>query len=115
MKAIPALAGALVLAGIIQAATFGALRGIVHDPDCRPVPAADVIVKSNPSDETRTLATDAQGIFEITALPVGAYTVTVGKDGFAPSMQAVVVTSGSAPVLHFQLVIGAQQEQVTVS
>jgi outer membrane receptor protein involved in Fe transport len=115
MKALPALAAALIFTGFSQAATFGALRGIVHDPDHRPVPAAEVIVKSSTSDDTRTVATDTEGSFDVTALPVGAYTVTVRKDGFAASTQTVVVASGSAPVLHFQLVIGSQREQVTVS
>jgi len=39
----------------------------------------------------------------------------VSKDGFAPAVQEIVLASGSAPVLHFQLMIGARSEQVTVS
>ena len=40
-------------------------------------------------------------------MPVGAYQVTVTHDGFAPATQEIVVASGSAPILHFQLAIGA--------
>ena len=36
-------------------------------------------------------------------LPAGAYRVTVTKEGFAPAARDVVVVSGSAPTLHFQL------------
>ena len=61
------------------------------------------------------LTTDADGAFEATALPVGSYVVTVTTEGFAPSQQQIVVASGSAPVLHFQLAIGTKSEQVTVS
>ena len=106
----------VVLAQVaIWAAVFGTVRGVVHDPDHRPVQGAEVLVKSSSSDYARKLTVDADGGFEATALPVGAYLVTVRKDGFAPSVQEVIIASGSAPVLHFQLKIGARAEKVTVS
>src|SRR5258706_2880593 len=99
----------------LWAAVFGTVRGVVHDPDHRPVPEAQVLVKSFSSEYSQKLATNPEGAFEATTLPVGAYTVTVMRDGFATSIQQVVVASGSAPVLHFQLALGARQEQVSVS
>jgi outer membrane receptor for ferrienterochelin and colicin len=99
----------------ISATVFGTVRGVVHDPDHRPVQNAQVIVKSSDSDYSRKLVTDQNGGFEATAVPVGAYIVTVATEGFATSGQQVVVGSGSAPELHFQLLIGTQREQVTVS
>ncbi|HXI44570.1 MAG TPA: TonB-dependent receptor, partial [Bryobacteraceae bacterium] len=97
------------------ATVFGSLRGVVHDPDHRPVSSARVILKSDSSDYSETLTTDATGAFETASVPVGAYTVTVTRDGFAPSAQAVVVSSTSSPVLHFQLALGVTQQAVTVS
>jgi len=73
------------------AAVFGTARGVVHDPDHRPIQGAEVVVKSSSSDYTRTLTTNTDGGFEATALPVGAYFITVRKDGFAPSVQEVVI------------------------
>ena len=72
----------LCLAGVllpftVWAAVFGTVRGVVHDPDHRPVPGAQVVVKSSTSDYSQKLTTDADGSFEATALPVGAYLVTV--------------------------------------
>jgi hypothetical protein len=101
--------------GALWAVVFGSVRGVVHDPDHRPVVGAHVLVKSTTSDFSRTLSTGPDGNFEATSLPVGAYQVTVTQHGFAPEAQEIVVTSGSAPVLHFQLVVGARTEQVTVS
>jgi hypothetical protein len=100
---------------VIWAAVFGTVRGIVHDPDHRPIQGAEVVVKSSNSDYAQKLTTDAGGSFEASALPVGAYLVTVNRDGFAPSVQQVVVASGSAPILHFQLVVGTRTEQITVT
>ena len=72
-------------------------------------------MKSRSSDYARNLTVDADGGFEATALPVGAYLVTVRKDGFAPAEQEAVIASGSAPVLHFQLTIGARNDAIAVS
>ncbi len=97
------------------AAVLGSVRGVVHDPEHRPVSGAQVVVKSSTSDFSQTATTGADGDFEVTSLPVGAYQVTVTHDGFNPSAQAAVVDSGSAPILHFQLAIGAVQESVSVA
>jgi hypothetical protein len=99
----------------IWGAVVGSVRGVVHDPDHRPAQGAEVLIKASSADSVRKLTTDSDGGFEATALPVGAYLVTVRRDGFAPSVQEIVIASGSAPVLHFQLVIGSRSEQVTVS
>jgi len=106
---------AVLLPVAIWAAVFGSIRGVVHDPDHRPVQMAQVVVKSSSSEYSQKLTTDADGGFEATALPVGSYVVTVTIEGFAPSVQQIVVASGSAPVLHFQLAIGTRSEQVTVA
>ena len=104
-----------LLSASIWAAVFGTARGVVHDPDHRPVPGALVVVKSANSDYSEQVATGADGGFEAGALPVGEYVVTVSKDGFAPAVEEVVIASGSAPVLHFQLRVGARSDQVTVA
>src|SRR5438128_1601869 len=90
----------------LWAVVFGSVRGVVHDPAHRPVVGARVLVKSATSDFSRTLSTGPDGNFEATSIPVGAYQVTVTQEGFAPAAQEIVVASGSAPVMHFQLVIG---------
>jgi TonB dependent receptor-like, beta-barrel/Carboxypeptidase regulatory-like domain/TonB-dependent Receptor Plug Domain len=74
-----------------------------------------VVLKSSTSDYSQMFTTDPDGAFEATAVPVGSYVVTVTMEGFAPSVQQIVVASGSAPVLHFQLAIGTRSEQVTIS
>ena len=104
----------VLLPGVTWATVFGSVRGVVHDPDHRPVPSAQVVLKASSSDYSRTLSTGGDGAFEATSVPVGAYQVTVTRDGFAPSEQDVVVVSGSAPVLHFQLSIGTTQQVVNV-
>jgi len=99
----------------LYAVVYGSVRGIVHDPDHRPVAEAQIVLKSTTSDLSRALKTDADGAFEAAALPVGRYLVTVTREGFEPATQDVVVVSGSAPVAHFQLSIVGTRQSVTVS
>jgi outer membrane cobalamin receptor len=94
---------------------FATVKGVVHDPQHRPVPGAVVTLTARQADWTQTATTDEGGAFQIAAVPVGDYTVTVVLQGFAPARQAVSVASGTAPVLHFQLDLAPVTETVTVS
>lgn len=109
---IPALL--LAVTPFARAVVLSSLRGIVHDPDHRPVAGARVSVKSTSSDYTQTLTTGPDGTFETVTIPVGEYQVTVARDGFQPSIQQIVVSSREAPVLHFQLAIGTTSQVVNV-
>lgn len=106
----------LILLGTPLFATiFGTVRGVAHDPDHRPVLDANVSLQSTSSDYKQTGKTDSSGEFQFAAVPVGQYRVSVTRDGFAPVEQAVLVTSGSAPVLHFQFHLATAKESVEVT
>ncbi|MBV8847505.1 MAG: TonB-dependent receptor [Bryobacterales bacterium] len=99
----------------LLAVVLGTVRGVVHDPDHRPIPDARVTVKSANSDFSQSVTTGADGSFEI-SVPVGAYTLTVEREGFATAEQkTVVASSGGTAVLHFQLSLGQVEQTVTVS
>src|SRR5579864_4589000 len=100
----------VALAGI-----FGNVRGIVHDPDHRPIAGAQVTLHAAHSDWSKTAETGADGEFEFPAVPVGEYRLTVSRDGFAPADERVTVASNSAPILHFQLKLAASRQSVEVS
>jgi outer membrane cobalamin receptor len=115
---IKALAGAcllLLVAASASATIFATVKGVVHDPQHRPVPGAVVTLKARQSDWTRTTATGADGAFQIPAVPVGDYSVSVALQSFAPAKQDITVTSGTAPVLHIQLELAGVSQTVTVS
>jgi TonB dependent receptor/Carboxypeptidase regulatory-like domain/TonB-dependent Receptor Plug Domain len=94
---------------------LGAIRGVVHDPQHRPIVDAVVTLKSKSSNWTKTLNTDATGQFQFNAVALGAYFVSVANEGFAPASQAVTVISGSVPSLHFQLQVAISSENVKVT
>ena len=107
---------ALLLTSIAAFANvYGAIRGVVHDPQHRPVQDAMVMLKAKSSDWAKTATTNANGEFQINAVPLGDYTVTVVSKGFAQTAQDVTVISGTVPVAHFQLQVASAHEEVTVS
>src|SRR5271157_646326 len=105
----------LMLALAASASIFGALRGVVHDPQHRPVEGAMVMLRSKTSDWSTTANTDASGQFTFNAVALGEYTVTLVAPGFNQAAANVVVNSGSQPVLHFSLSVATTKETITVS
>jgi hypothetical protein len=97
------------------ATIFGSVHGIVHDPQHRPVSGATVIIKAQDSDWTQTQKTNDDGEFEFAAVAIGQYMATVEQPGFAAAQQSVVVNSGAAPVLHFELQLAQARQTITVS
>jgi outer membrane cobalamin receptor len=105
----------LLVVSISNATIFGTVRGLVHDPQHRPVADAQVVLKAKASAFALTAQSDANGEFHFDGVPVAEYTVTVSKAGFATEEQALTVLSGTAPILHFELALGSQTQSVTVS
>ncbi len=97
------------------AAVVGSVRGVVHDPQHRPVQNAMVMIKAKASDWSSTVNSDAAGNFVFTAVPLGEYVVTVAAVGFDQAQQDVMVVSGSQPVLHVALNVAGAKETINVS
>jgi hypothetical protein len=108
---------AVVLSSVARAfaSDYGAVRGVVHDPQHRPILNAMVMLKAKLSDWAKTVTTDANGEFQLNAVPLGEYSVSIASKGFAQTSQDVTVISGSVPVVHFQLRVAQANEKVTVS
>ena len=97
------------------ATIFGTVQGVVHDPSHRPVGDVEVSLRAVNSDYVQHVRTGDKGGFEFRAVPAGEYKVHVSLAGFAEAEQTLVVASGAAPVLHFQLRLAAQRQSIEVS
>lgn len=97
------------------AAVVGTVRGVIHDPQHRPVQNAMVMVKAKASDWSSTTNSDAAGNFSFNAVPLGEYVVTVVGVGFEQTQQDVAILSSSQPVLHFALNVAGAKEMVNVT
>ncbi len=98
----------------VFAGIYGAIRGVVHDPQHRPIQDAMVMLRAKSSDWARSVTTDAGGEFQLNAVPLGDYTVSVSSQGFTQTTQDVTVMSGTVPVVHFLLKVQNASTTLTI-
>lgn len=89
------------------------MRGIVHDPQHRPLADAQVVLRD--SNFSKTVASDATGEFQFDGVPAGSYTIRVSAPAFRPVEQQIAVSAARSPVLHFQLELAVVASSVEVS
>ena len=106
---------ALVYLPLAPAAELTAVRGVVHDPQHRPIGAATVTLRAAHSDFLVSGKTDNSGEFSLAAVPPGVYVVTVAQQGFTTTTQSITIASATTPVLHFELQLASVQQSVVVN
>ena len=115
MRQVGSLIGVFLLLDAMAFATiFGTVRGIVHDPQHRPIQGAHVTLKAQNSDFTQSADSNSNGEFDFSSVPIGNYTITVASNGFQEMRQEVMLESDTTPVLHFQLAVAGVNESVVV-
>ncbi|HXJ11944.1 MAG TPA: TonB-dependent receptor [Candidatus Limnocylindrales bacterium] len=105
----------LLCAGVLLASAVATVRGIVHDPQHRPIADAEVRLKAEHSDFTLTARTSVEGEFHFDSVPIGEYRITVSKTDFGAQEEKLTVLSGTAPILHIELQVAKQAQTVTVT
>lgn len=94
---------------------LGSLRGRITDPSGAVVPRATVRLVAQPEGPSRVTTSNGEGLYQITSLPAGRYTVTGEAQGFAPLVtENVLITPGHTRTLDVHLVIASPAEQVQV-
>ncbi|HLI34821.1 MAG TPA: carboxypeptidase regulatory-like domain-containing protein [Terriglobia bacterium] len=99
-----------------QVGTQGAIVGTVRDSSGAVIPGAKVTVIQLETGLKKSAITDAGGDFEIVALPIGPYSVTVSANGFKTwELERAVLTVGARLRVSPALQVGATRQQVTVN
>ncbi len=98
-----------------QAAIFSQLRGIVHDPEHRPIAGANIQLRSTNSSYVQSAVSAADGSFTILSIPLGDYIITISQPGFDTREQSITLVSGTSPILHFELRLTTVQQSVDVN
>ncbi len=96
------------------ATIFAQVQGVVHDPQHRPVTGATVTLRAANSALMKTAVTGSDGVFRLSTVPLGDYTVTVRQPGFRPVERVITLASGTMPLLHFELLLGTVNQSVDV-
>ncbi|MDQ3907639.1 MAG: TonB-dependent receptor [Acidobacteriota bacterium] len=97
-------------------ATTGDIEGRVTDQQGAAVQNVTVTAKNQATGLEKTATSDAEGIYRVTFLPPGQYTVTTsGVSGFqATNLQNVTVTVGGKTPLDITLAVGGANIDVNV-
>lgn len=112
------LMSAAVPFGLAGAAvqTTATLLGTVTDQQGAVIPGAAVKAQNVSTGLSRAVTTDEQGHYTIAFLPVGTYTITIEKHGFAPGTVAdVVLQIDQRARVDITLVIAGSTETVDVN
>jgi hypothetical protein len=106
----------LCLGTLVHAQTTGTVRGAVKDASGAVVPHATVILVNRSTSAQRDTATDDQGAYAFTVLPVGQYDLEIIFPGFLPYRRAgLTIDVNSALQVDAILQIAGQMENVTVN
>jgi hypothetical protein len=112
-------AALLVLLACVSAAaqqTTGNVAGRVVDQQSAAVPGVTVTAKSPSTGFIRSEVTDVEGVYRLTALPVGVYEVTAELQGFATvSKKDVIVDVSTTVSIDFSLRVAALAETINVT
>ena len=117
----------LLLCAVVVMAACGAVRlhaqavgatlsGTISDQSGGVVPNAEVAVLNTATGETRTVSTNADGIFSAPNLQPGSYSVTVTAAGFSKAVQTgLTLTVGASQVLNLTMQVGQASQTVEVT
>ena len=93
--------GFLLITPFAVASILGSVRGLIHDPQHRPVSGATVKLRSVGSAFEQTVNSNDAGEFVFEKISIGEYTVDVQLSGFRPEEQRLALGSGRDVRLHF--------------
>ncbi len=102
--------------GRAAAQISAAISGVVTDASGAVVSGASVTATDVETTAARKTTTNATGRYQLLELPLGAYEVTVAKDGFQTIVRrGIRLVVGQRADLDFTLKVGAMRDQVTVT
>jgi len=94
----------------------GTLSGTITDPSGAAVPEAKVDIKNMATGVSRTVTTNAEGLYSAANLLPGEYEVSVSATGFNTGVKSgITINVGSQPVFNLALQIGTVSNTVDVT
>jgi hypothetical protein len=108
----------LIFAGqaFAQSTTSGGINGRVVDPQGAIVSNATVKITSNDTNSTVTVTANDDGVYRVTNLQPGTYTVEFSAGSFAPSKASnIIVEVGRSTAVDARLTVGTAEAVVDVT
>ncbi len=96
--------------------TTGNITGRLTDDQGSAVPGGTVTATNPATGFTRTSVSDGEGIYRLTALPVGTYDVTADLQGFRKvDNKGIMVSVGQTLDVNFAMTVASLTEAITVT
>jgi hypothetical protein len=110
------LAFALITTTVYAQQTTGNITGLLTDDQGAAVPGVTVTGRNAQTGFTRTDVSDAEGIYRLTALPVGTYDLTAELQGFTKvENQGIILNVGQTLDVNMALKLAGVAESITVT
>lgn len=106
------LSGGLILQAQVNTAS---LSGVASDPTEAVISHVKITLTNAETGYTRTVHTDAAGLYSFQDVPIGEYTVTVSAPGFAQQSTTINLQVGQRVRQDFHLTVGSAQQTVKVT
>jgi len=100
--------------GLFAQTPDGAISGTVADTSGAAIPNANITITNKATGISRTLTTNAQGLYSAPALPPGDYEVRIEMQGFRTTVRPANVVAGSTTTVDMQMSLGEAKEVVVV-
>jgi hypothetical protein len=98
-----------------QTASTGAIKGIVTDPSNAVVANVTVLSTNLGTGATRTVTTGSDGLYVISLLPLGNYSLKIDAAGFkSETIPSVTVNVAETSAVDIVLQVGSQTTSVTI-
>ena len=96
--------------------TTGTVAGRILDAQGAAVPGVTVTARQGQTGFVRTTVSDGEGVYRLTALPVGIYDLTAELQGFTKiDSKGIVVNVAQTVDVDLTLKLGGVQESITVN
>lgn len=108
----------LILAGqaLAQSTTAGGINGRIVDPQGAIISNATVKVTNNGTNSSVTVTANEDGVYRVTNLQPGTYTVEFSAGSFAPSKASnIIVEVGRSTAVDAKLTVGTAEAVVDVT
>ena len=99
-----------------SSAAMGSIQGVVLDPQGRPIPGIQLVIRNTDFVTARAVITDGSGHFAAMFLPAGPYSVQVTADGFELKKPLRIgVGANSNTNLEMRLAVKGAKQTVNVT
>ena len=118
-RVLPLLTGLIFLLWVTHGSAqtiYGSIVGTVRDASGAVIADASVEARQIETNEKRTATTDNDGLYVLSTLPAGAYTISISKPGFdLYEAKGVELAINTTVRVDANLIIGSQPVAISVS